>query len=271
MPKEIILGLFLVLLDFAATLVTTAHGSDWNSLATHLQDKYVATTCLDFLCLTILRASIILGAIFGLLWNPVNGRARLAKLSDMSYILGVCIVMYLCVKLLIYSEESTFGVHNPNFKWFWINFASSIILTVVDFYFISKVADGNNLVSVTEVSAEDGVCSERSPLLQNGTTAAPISINKETRSETSPSDASKKEETDSKKKSFRELANRVTIGKMLSYSKQDMWLIIPAVICLLAAATAEAFIPLFTGRVISGGQCKPIGAYIYCSPGVSKA
>lgn len=255
MPKEILFILFLVLLDFAAILVITAHGYDWNSLRSHLQDKYVATTSLDFLCLTVLRASILLGALFGLLRNSVDGRTRLSKLSSNSYVFAVCVVTYLCVKLLIYSEEDTFGLGDPDFKWFWMNFASSIVLTVVDLYFIRKLANAQNHQPVVEVPSENDVVHERSPLLQQGSTEEVISINGETRP-TPPSnkDSKKKDEKDSKKKTFTELANKVTIGKMLSYSKQDIWLIIPAVFFLLAAAVAETFIPLFTGRVISGNH-----------------
>lgn len=184
----------------------------------------------------------------GLLCNPAAGRARLLALADYIFMLGVCAILYLLVKLLVYSEHSTFANSDLKMKWFWMNFAWSIVATVLNVYVFSILhkSDIPCRSSVVEVPLDD----ERSPLLGDNANTS-VSINESTETaDDQPNE--EKDDDEKKKKKLSELVKKVTIRKMLSYSKKDIGFIVPAILFLLAAAVAEAFIPLFTGRVISG-------------------
>ncbi|XP_077966777.1 ABC-type oligopeptide transporter ABCB9-like isoform X2 [Styela clava] len=253
------------LVDLAATSVILAHGNDWDLLLQQLRDKSVATTGLDFIIFAVVRSSLLIGALIGIIRNPTEGANKIEAAGNYVFSISIAIVLYIFAKLLVYSETQDF-LNGYGTMWFWIIFGWSILafgITIILFGKLSK-----HIPNTIEVDANDTNVSEadeNTPLLksainlptneseQQGPSSSDTSTSGYSDNEDNDADDNKKDKDEKeKKKSFKELVSKVTITKMLSYSKKDVHLIFTAIVFLLGAALAETFIPLFTGRVISG-------------------
>nr|XP_039268092.1 ATP-binding cassette sub-family B member 9-like isoform X1 [Styela clava] len=254
------------LVDLAATSVILAHGNDWDLLLQQLRDKSVATTGLDFIIFAVVRSSLLIGALIGIIRNPTGGANKIEAAGNYVFSISIAIVLYIFAKLLVYSETQDF-LNGYGTMWFWIIFGWSILafgITIILFGKLSKHKPNTIEVDTNDTNVSEA--DENTPLLksainlptneseQQGPSSSDTSTSGYSDNEDNDADDNKKDKEDKKekKKSFKELVSKVTITKMLSYSKKDVHLIFTAIVFLLGAALAETFIPLFTGRVISG-------------------
>ncbi|XP_073442153.1 ABC-type oligopeptide transporter ABCB9 isoform X3 [Dendrobates tinctorius] len=162
---------------------------------------------------SFLRASISLGAVIGVAWNRMNGPRRLqASLTPMTLVCYL-IASYAMIKLLLYSEDDK-PVKDP---WFW----SLLVWT--------WVSSAVTLLTWKQMG-------EVTPCRQEGRSYSEVFDDQEGR-----------QKLDAKS----ELSG-ATVGRLLSYSKQDSGYLMIAFVFLLLCTLGEIFSPYYTGLVIDG-------------------
>ncbi|XP_056391492.1 ABC-type oligopeptide transporter ABCB9 isoform X2 [Hyla sarda] len=168
---------------------------------------------LDVWATSLLRASISIGAVLGVAWNQVNGPRRLqASLTPMTL---VCYLFgsYAVIKLLLYSEEEK-HIQDP---WLW----SLLVWT--------WVSSAITLLTWKQMG-------EVTPCRQEGRSYSEVFDDQEGR---------QKQDTGSE-------ISGPTVGRLLSYSKQDSGYLLVAFVFLLLCTLGEVFSPYYTGLVIDG-------------------
>ncbi|XP_044137947.1 ABC-type oligopeptide transporter ABCB9 [Bufo gargarizans] len=168
---------------------------------------------LDVWGTSFLRASICLGALLGVAWNRVNGPQRLqASLMPMTLVCYL-IASYAMIKLLLFSEEEK-PVQDP---WFW----SLLVWT--------WVSSAVTLLTWRQMG-------EMTLCRQEGRSYSEVFEDQEGRQKT---------DTESQ-------ISGATVGRLLSYSKQDSGYLLIAFLFLLLCTLGEIFSPYYTGLVIDG-------------------
>ncbi|XP_069611814.1 ABC-type oligopeptide transporter ABCB9 isoform X1 [Ranitomeya imitator] len=162
---------------------------------------------------SLLRASISLGAVLGVAWNRMNGPRRLqASLTPMTLVCYL-IASYAMIKLLLYSEDDK-PVKDP---WFW----SLLVWT--------WVSSAVTLLAWKQMG-------EVTPCRQEGRSYSEVFDDQEGR-----------QKLDAKSE-----ISGATVGRLLSYSKQDSGYLMIAFFFLLLCTLGEIFSPYYTGLVIDG-------------------
>ncbi|KAM3937056.1 ABC-type oligopeptide transporter ABCB9 isoform 1-T1 [Leptodactylus fuscus] len=173
----------------------------------------IFNSMLDVWATSLLRASICLGAVLGVAWNQMNGPRRLqASLTPMT-LLCYLIASYAMIKLLLYSEEEK-PVQDP---WFWC----LLVWTWVSSAF--------TLLAWKQMS-------EMVPYRQEGRPYSEVFNDQEGR----------------QKPDKENEISGATVGRLLSYSKEDSGYLLVAFLFLLLCTVGEIFSPYYTGLVIDG-------------------
>ncbi|KAM4053825.1 ABC-type oligopeptide transporter ABCB9 isoform 1-T2 [Anomaloglossus baeobatrachus] len=162
---------------------------------------------------SLLRASISLGALLGVAWNRMNGPRRLqASLTPMTLVCYL-IASYATIKLLLYSEEDK-PVKDP---WFW-----SLLMW-------TWVSSAVTLLTWKQMG-------EMTPCRQEGRSYSEVFDDQERR----------------QKQEGKSEISGATVGRLLSYSKQDFGYMLTAFLFLILCTLGEIFSPYYTGLVIDG-------------------
>lgn len=262
MTRHILVFIFIyAVLDLALTCVLLARLSKWNDFLISLRERDFGSTSFDILLFSILRTGGLLGAVIGLLKNSSQGPERVkASLYVILSVATSCLI-YLCIKLLVHSESAAFIEDDHHNMWFWIIFSwsfLSFIITTALWMMLANFRQNTCTVSV-DANSINVVDEETNPLPRNLHSYGSTENGKYSDSEEdeddfdmSWSDSNSNGDTGEGKPKKKKRISKATILKMLSYSKPDILLILGAIVFLIGAAVAEIFIPLFTGRVISG-------------------
>lgn len=150
---------------------------------------------------SLLRTIISLGAVLGVVWNQINGPRRL--LATLTFMTLVCylIASYTIIKLLLYSEEEK-PVQDP---WFW----SLVVWT--------WVSSAITLLAWKQMG-------EMIPCTQEGRSYSEVFEDQEGRQK--PAEAESE-------------PSGATVGRLLSYSKQDSAYLLIAFLFLLLCTLGE--------------------------------
>ncbi|KAG9487673.1 hypothetical protein GDO78_007464, partial [Eleutherodactylus coqui] len=168
---------------------------------------------LDIWGTSLLRVCICLGAVLGVAWNQMDGPHRLqASLIPMTLVCYL-IASYAMIKLLLYSEEEK-PVQDP---WFW----SLLVWT--------WVSSAVTLLTWKQLG-------EMIPCRQEGRSYSEVFDDQEGR----------------QKQDAEIEISRSTVGRLLSYSKQDSGYLLIAFLFLILCTLGEIFSPYYTGLVIDG-------------------
>lgn len=93
-----------------------------------LHRKYDFLTCqYDFIVLSFVRASLLIGALIGVFYNRYKGPARVESLSTISLCIFLISLVYSPVKLLALAETRLYF----NLPWFWLIFVFNILMSVI--------------------------------------------------------------------------------------------------------------------------------------------
>ncbi|XP_057688792.1 ATP-binding cassette sub-family B member 9 [Corythoichthys intestinalis] len=221
-----------ILLDIIITTVLFASGTHLNIFVEESLNFSILKSTLDIWGTVLIRASLLLGASIGVLWNPEDGPPRVAKLT--TFVLLVCqtIITYTLAKLLMLSELEPLS-HRP---WSlslicWTCFTSLAFLVL--WWLLGLENSGSRCQSRDsqdtekllkldcEEGEDDGEYSEKESNCEKKETGATTTT-----------------------------TTGATLGRLLSYTKKDGGLLTVAVLFLVISAVCEAFIPYYYGKAI---------------------
>ncbi|XP_077417177.1 ABC-type oligopeptide transporter ABCB9 isoform X2 [Vanacampus margaritifer] len=217
-----------VLLDLIIATVLYAHGSHLNIFVEESLSFSILQSTLDIWGTALLRASLLLGASIGVLWNREDGPHRVTKLNTLILLVCQTIITYTLAKLLMLSELEPLS-HRP---WSlslicWTCFSSLAILVL--WWVLGK--ENSN-------SHKPRYCEDTEKLLQPDC------------EEDEEKEGCSERENNSEKKERAKTTTGATLGRLLRYTKEDGGLLTVAVIFLIISAVCEAFIPYYYGKAI---------------------
>lgn len=211
-----------VLVDNVVSTLLYVQWSGPNSFLDDILDFDVRRSVLDLWMVLLVRSCLLFGASVGVLMNQQDGPKRVASLDTLVVLIGLTMLSYALAKLLIFSEMGAL-MHDP---WF-LSFFSWTCISAMGSVFFWK------LLSNADVSSS-GV-GERERLVDGG------------------EEEEREEEGEMRGKEVKQKPNSgATLGRLLSYCKEDTGLLSLAFFFLLLSAVCEAFIPYFTGKAIDG-------------------
>ncbi|KAG8456058.1 hypothetical protein GDO86_002020 [Hymenochirus boettgeri] len=203
--------------DLLVSSVLYIYSCKENSIIQDIKDFNVFYSMLDVWGTAILRVCISVGAVIGILMNTKQGPQRLSEsVTGMTFICYL-ISSYTIIKLLLYSEHEK-PIQDPWFwsllAWTWISSACTILLW-------------KQMHKVTSYWGNSRLYSEFNS-------------------------AQSHENEESHKQTEGSVLSGATIGKLLSYSKEDAGYLLLAFLFLLFCTLGEIFSPYYTGLVIDG-------------------
>lgn len=211
-----------VLVDNVVSTLLYVQWSGPNSFLDDILDFDIRRSVLDLWMVLLVRSCLLFGASVGVLMNQQDGPKRVASLDTLVVLIGLTMLSYALAKLLIFSEMGAL-MHDP---WF-LSFFSWTCISAMGSVFFWK------LLSNADV-ASSGV-GERERLVDGG------------------EEEEREEEGEMRGKEVKQKPNSgATLGRLLSYCKEDTGLLSLAFFFLLLSAVCEAFIPYFTGKAIDG-------------------
>lgn len=211
-----------VLVDNVVSTLLYVQWSGPNSFLDDILDFDIRRSVLDLWMVLLVRSCLLFGASVGVLMNQQDGPKRVASLDTLVVLIGLTMLSYALAKLLIFSEMGAL-MHDP---WF-LSFFSWTCISAMGSVFFWK------LLSNADVSSS-GV-GERERLVDGG------------------EEEEREEEGEMRGKEVKQKPNSgATLGRLLSYCKEDTGLLSLAFFFLLLSAVCEAFIPYFTGKAIDG-------------------
>ncbi|XP_045173941.2 ABC-type oligopeptide transporter ABCB9-like isoform X2 [Mercenaria mercenaria] len=228
--RRIIVLLFVSvvsLIDVVLTTVFYCQGRKFHQTFKGAFFRYSFTSSVfDLWILCVLRCSVSLGLVLGILLGREIGINRVKSTRTISvFLAGIC-VMFTLIKLLSVSEHSQL----LNNVWFWSLFTWTLVSSVL------LVLQWRILGNITVVEPPvlkincDGDPAESEALLGD------------------KKEENKLEKDKDKKKSDA----KSTILRLFSFSKPDWMFISAGFLFLTLSATGEIFIPFYTGKVVDG-------------------
>ncbi|XP_041855500.1 ATP-binding cassette sub-family B member 9 [Melanotaenia boesemani] len=229
MGTKVIVGctVLYTLLDSVITTVLYIHGSHLTTFTNDILDFNILRSALDLWGLMLLRVSLLLGASIGVSWNKGDGTSRVAKATTFILLICMIVITYSLAKLLMLTEVKPLN-HQP---WFLslICWTCASSLGVVLFW--KKLGKESNSVSNLNSSSRSG----------GGRGAEDTEKLVETAGE---------EDEEGEEGRQKKTSSGATLGRLLTYCKNDASLLSVAVLFLLISAVCEAFIPYYYGQAI---------------------
>lgn len=216
MKLSLVIGFIFtfVLVDSVVSTVLYFQWSGPNSFLEDILDFDVHRSVLDLWIVHLVRFCLLCGASVGVLKNQEDGPRRLASLDTLMVFIGLTMLSYALAKLLIFSEISAL-MYDP---WF-LSLFSWTCVSAMGSVFFWKLLSGADVTS-------SGV-GERERLVDGG-----------------------EEEEEDEENGMRghevkqKLNSGATLGRLLSYCKEDAGLLSLAFFFLLLSAVCE-FIQAF--------------------------
>ena len=106
----------LAILDVTCSSLLLIHGNKTEAFTTQVFNFTFQSSLLDLWSLSIVRFVILIGATIGVLRNPVDGPSRIRRSSFTMVTICVAMVIFVTVKLLVWSESPHWWYGQP---WFW--------------------------------------------------------------------------------------------------------------------------------------------------------
>lgn len=227
--------LVALLVDFITSSILLIHGNDLSLFGTQVTDYKFCSSSFDLLLISLLRLVLGLGSVLGLLFNRRDAVPRLASSTKLILYLSAGLIVFVVVKFLLSTECK---MNHTSKVFYWTLSVWTIVCSAtmnLYWYKLSKlscVKRRNNLSTEEEI----GSVLERERLLE------------ESSSESDDAEDHRGMKKKKGKKSDDDL--KVSVWKLLSYSKPDFLYIALALVFLIGTAAAEIFIPFYTGLVI---------------------
>lgn len=216
------------LLDSAITTVLYVRGSHLTVFINEILDFNILHSALDLWGLLLLRASLLLGAFIGVSWNKEDGPSRVAKGTTLILLICMTVITYALAKMLMLTELKPLS-QQPWFLSLVCWTCASSLGVVLLWQQLGK--ESNSMSSLNSNSRSGG-----------GRGAEDT----EKLVETAGEEDEEKEEKGRQEKS----SSGATLGRLLTYCKNDASLLSVAVLFLLVSAVCEAFIPYYYGKAI---------------------
>lgn len=207
--------LLYILVDVIMTTVLYTHGSQISIFTEDIQNFNILCSVLDLWGAVLVRASLLLGASIGVLWNREEGPRRVSCLSTLILLICLAIITYALVKLLMLTEQGPL-VRQPWFLCLFSWTCVSSLGTVFLWRFLGRVPD-----SLVNSSGGRGGCGEETEKLVE--TAG-----------------QEEEEEGERGKTSQEKSNSgATLGRLLIYCTNDSGLLSVAFLFLIISAVCE--------------------------------
>uniref|UniRef100_A0A3B3U1L8 Uncharacterized protein n=1 Tax=Poecilia latipinna TaxID=48699 RepID=A0A3B3U1L8_9TELE len=100
----VICTLLYVVLDSVITTVLYIKGTELSLFIRDVLDFNILSSALDLWGIVLLRASLLLGASIGVLWNREDGPPRVARVTTVILLFCMVVITYTLVKLLMLTE-----------------------------------------------------------------------------------------------------------------------------------------------------------------------
>ena len=230
----IVLTFVALFVDFITSSILLIHGNDLSTFGTQVTEYKFCSSCFDLWLISLLRLALGLGGILGVLFNRRDAVPRLASTRKLVLYLSAGLVIFVVVKFLLSTECK---VEHTSKVFYWTLSVWTIVCSVtmnLYWYKLSKLSCVKRRCNLS-TEGEIGSVLERENLLT------------EVSSDEEPEHHRGKKKKKGKK-SDDDL--KVSVWKLLSYSKPDLLYIGIALLFLIGTAAAEIFIPYYTGLVI---------------------
>ncbi|XP_063310365.1 ABC-type oligopeptide transporter ABCB9 [Pelobates fuscus] len=217
-PSQVMLGtVSFTLGDLVVSTTLYMYSNKKESIVQDMMHFNIFQSMVDVWATSLLRTCICLGAVIGVAKNRTHGPPRLkASLTPMTLVCYL-IATYAMIKLLLYSEEEK-PVRDP---WFWSLFAWTWISSALTLCAWSQLGHVSPCIE-----------EPRSYSVLSGDQGEALGCNR-------------KEDV---KREF----SGATVGRLLSYCKQDSLYLVAAFLFLILCTLGEIFSPYYTGLVIDG-------------------
>ncbi|XP_013870166.1 ABC-type oligopeptide transporter ABCB9 [Austrofundulus limnaeus] len=211
-----------IVLDSIITTVLYIHGSQLSIFTKESLDFNMFVSALDLWGTLLLRASLLLGASLGVSWNKKDGPRRVARSSTLVLFTCMVVMTFALAKLLMLTEQDVLS------HQYWLlglicwTCASSLCVVLL---WRQLGRESNPANSPDSRSGGGRGCEDTEKLV-----------------ETAGEEDGRKEKE--------EVSSGATLGRLLTYCKDDGGLLSVAVLFLLVSAVCEAFIPFYYGKAI---------------------
>lgn len=203
-------NLVFTLVDIVVTTVLYVHGSSLDIFADELEDFDIHRSTLDLWGTVLIRAVLLLGASIGVFFNRSDGPRRVSSLGTLVALICLTNMTYALAKMLMLSEEGDL-MYDP---WFLSLFSWTCLSAI------------GTMVSWNQMAQASSVASDRE--------------DNEERERLVDSIESEDESSEKSRKSKNESSNSgATIGRLLSYCKEDSALLALAFFFLLLSAVCK--------------------------------
>lgn len=208
-------NLLFILVDVVVTTVLYVHGAHPAVFAKDMQDFDVFTSVFDLWGIMLVRVCLLLGASFGVSWNSVDGPRRVLAVGPLCDLLCLVFIAYAVAKLLLFSEQSSL-MYDPWFLSLFSWTCASAIGAVCLWRLLGR--------SPNVVDAPDGGGDEDSERLVD-----------------QAGEEDEEAEGEKEQKGAKEAPRSgATVGRLLSYCREDAGLLAVAVLFLLLSAVCES-------------------------------
>lgn len=209
------------LLDVIIATVLYIHGSHINIFLEDGLNFSILRSVLDIWGTALLRASLMLGASIGVLWNREHGPHRLRKLTTLILLVCQTIITYTLAKLLMLSEIEPLS-HRP---WSlslicWTCFSSLAFLVL--WWVLGKENSNRHRL---------GHCEDTEKLLEPDC-------------EEDENEGCSERKNNCANEEGVKTTTGATLGRLLSYTKKDGGLLTVAIIFLIISAVCEYLVGL---------------------------
>ncbi|XP_029019326.1 ATP-binding cassette sub-family B member 9 isoform X2 [Betta splendens] len=223
--------LLYIVLDVITTTVLYTRGLHLITFKEDVLDFNILQSMLEVWGTMLLRASLLLGASIGLLWNKDDGPSRVSKLTTFILLICMIIINYVLAKLLMLTELDSL-IHQPwQLSLICWTCASSVGVILL----WRQLGKESNSVTSHDSRSSGGAVEEDTERLVDTAGEEDQEVGCESR----------------KKRKEKSTSSGATIGRLLKCCKQDAELLSVATFFLLIAAVCEAFIPYYYGKAIN--------------------
>lgn len=224
--RSVCVALLYTLVDVVVTTVLFTHGLDFSTFKRDVLNFAIMQSAVDMWGLMLLRASFLLGASIGVLWNRVDGPQRVAKLATPVLLICMIIISYALAKLLIVSEAGPLGKQ----PWFlslicWTCASTPGVLLPWTLLGRSQSSSSRR----RRRGSSGASCEDTKKLVEAASGGEQVA----------GCDGEGPSEEDKQKKE--EPTSGATLGRLLSYCRKDGTLLAVAILFLIIAATCECF------------------------------
>ncbi|XP_032435124.1 ABC-type oligopeptide transporter ABCB9 [Xiphophorus hellerii] len=224
----VICTLLYVVLDSVITTVLYIKGTELSLFIRDVLDFNILSSVLDLWGIVLLRASLLLGASIGVLWNREDGPPRVARVTTVILLFCMVVITYTLVKLLMLTEVEPLSRQPWILSLMGWTCASSLGVLLL-WRRLGRVSSSESGLNVRNSRGGGGRVSEDTEKLV---------------------DTAGEEEEAGGRKEKEKVSSRATLGRLLSYCRKDAGLLSLAVLFLFVSAVCEAFIPLYYGKAI---------------------